>query len=207
MMVFVLISVLTGFLYTRLPGSFLPEEDQGFALAIVQLPPGASLQRTNAAMADMRATLADNPAVDGIMQVAGFSFLGAGENVGMAFIRLKPWGERGWSPEQKAEKEQRDKLVKEGKAPPVDPNITAVEFIQQANGAVQSVRDAQIFVINLPTVQGLGQFGGFDMYLQDRGGAGRTALTEARNTLLGKASQSPLLTGVRPNGQIGRAHV
>src|SRR3546814_1996720 len=78
MMVFVLISVLTGFLYTRLPGSFLPEEDQGFALAIVQLPPGASLQRTNAAMADMRATLADNPAVDGIMQVAGFSFLGAG---------------------------------------------------------------------------------------------------------------------------------
>ncbi len=200
MMVFVLISVLTGFLYTRLPGSFLPEEDQGFALAIVQLPPGASLQRTNAAMADMRNALKHNPAVDGIMQVAGFSFLGSGENVGMAFIRLKPWGERGWSPEQKTEKERHDKLVKEGKAQPIDPHITATEFIQQANGAVQSVRDAQIFVINLPTVQGLGQFGGFDMYLQDRGGAGRDALTEARNTLLGKASQSPLLTGVRPNG-------
>jgi multidrug efflux pump len=200
MMVFVLISVLTGFLYTRLPGSFLPEEDQGFALAIVQLPPGASLQRTNAAMTDMRNALQQNPAVDGIMQVSGFSFLGAGENVGMAFIRLKPWGERGWTPEQKSQQEQRDKLVKEGKAPPVNPNITAAEFIQQANGAVQSVRDAQIFVINLPTVQGLGQFGGFDMYLQDRGGAGRDALTEARNTLLGKASQNALLMGVRPNG-------
>ncbi|HTM28677.1 MAG TPA: multidrug efflux RND transporter permease subunit [Rhodanobacter sp.] len=200
MMVFVLISVLTGFLYTRLPGSFLPEEDQGFALAIVQLPPGASLQRTNAAMADMRNALQHNPAIDGIMQVSGFSFLGSGENVGMAFIRLKPWGERGWTPEQKTEKEQHDKLVKEGKAQPIDPHITATEFIQQANGTVQSVRDAQIFVINLPTVQGLGQFGGFDMYLQDRGGAGRAALTEARNTLLGKASQNPLLAGVRPNG-------
>ena len=200
MMVFVLISVLTGFLYTRLPGSFLPEEDQGFALAMVQLPPGASLQRTNAVMDEMQTTLRQNPAVDGIMQVAGFSFIGQGENVGMAFIRLKPWGERNWSDSQKAEREQRDKLVKEGKAPPVDPNITADEFIQQANGAVQSVRDAQIFVINLPTVQGLGQFGGFDMYLQDRGGAGRDALTEARNTLLGNASQSAVLTGVRPKG-------
>jgi len=200
MVVFVLITVLTGFLYTRLPGSFLPEEDQGFALAIVQLPPGASLQRTNKAMADMRHVLEQNPAVDGIMQVSGFSFLGAGENVGMAFIRLKPWGERGWTSEQSAQKAQRDQLVKEGKAPPVDPDITASDFIMQANGAVQSVRDAQIFVINLPTVQGLGQFGGFDMYLQDRGGAGREALTNARNMLLGKASQDPLLFGVRPNG-------
>jgi len=200
MVVFVLITVLTGFLYTRLPGSFLPEEDQGFALALVQLPPGASLQRTNKAMADMRIALEQNPAVDSIMQVSGFSFLGAGENVGMAFIRLKPWGERDWTPEQKQQKEAYDKLVEEGKAPPVDPGITADEFIMQANGAVQAVRDAQIFVINLPTVQGLGQFGGFDMYLQDRGGAGREALTNARNMLLGKASQSPLLTAVRPNG-------
>jgi len=200
MVMFVLISVLTGFLYTRLPSSFLPEEDQGFALGIVQLPPGASLQRTNKAMSDMRHALEQDPAVDGMLQVSGFSFLGLGENVGMTFIRLKPWGERDWSPEQSEQKKIRDQLVKEGKAPPVDPDITADEFIQHANGAVQAVRDAQIFVINLPTVQGLGQFGGFDMYLQDRGGAGREALTDARNMLLGKANQNPLLTAVRPNG-------
>ncbi len=200
MMVFVLVSVLTGFLYTRLPGSFLPEEDQGFALAIVQLPPGASLQRTNAAMGQMLTVLKRDPAVDGVIQVAGFSFLGQGENVGMAFIRLKPWGERGWAPDQKAAQEQHDQLVKEGKAKPIDLGVTAAEFIARANGAVQSVRDAQIFIVNVPTVQGLGQFGGFDMYLQDRGGAGRDALTAARNTLLGKANQDPLLTGVRPNG-------
>ncbi|HEY8327627.1 MAG TPA: efflux RND transporter permease subunit [Rhodanobacter sp.] len=200
MMVFVLISVLTGFLYSRLPSSFLPEEDQGFALAIVQLPPGASLQRTNAAMGQMLTVLKQDPAVDGVIQVAGFSFLGQGENVGMAFIRLKPWGERGWAPDQKAAQKQHDKLVEEGKAKPIDLGVTAAEFIARANGAVQSVRDAQIFIVNVPTVQGLGQFGGFDMYLQDRGGAGRDALTAARNTLLGKASQDPLLTGVRPNG-------
>jgi multidrug efflux pump len=107
-----------------------------------------------------------------MMQVAGFSFIGQGENVGMAFIKLKPWDER---------------------------DITASEFIQKANMALFGIRDAQIFVINLPTVSGLGQFGGFDMYLQDRAGQGREALTEARNILLGKASQHPALTGVRPN--------
>ncbi|CAM5438960.1 hypothetical protein RLIN73S_00817 [Rhodanobacter lindaniclasticus] len=118
----------------------------------------------------------------------------------MAFIRLKPWGERGWGPDQKAAQEQHEKLVKEGKAKPINPGITAEEFIAHANGAVQSVRDAQIFIVNVPTVQGLGQFGGFDMYLQDRGGAGRELLTAARNTLLGKANQDPVLTAVRPNG-------
>src|SRR5690606_3719310 len=87
-------------------------------------------------------------------------------------IKLKPWDER---------------------------DITAQEFIQQANGAVYGIRDAQIFVMNLPTVNGLGQFGGFDMYLQDRGGQGRDALSQAMGVLLGKASQDPTLTGVRPN--------
>ena len=62
------------------------------------------------------------------------------------------------------------------------------------------IKEAQIFVINLPTVQGLGQFGGFDMWLQDRGGAGHEALTQARNQLLGAAAQNEALTGVRPNG-------
>ena len=114
--------------------------------------------------------------VDGyesMMQVAGFSFIGQGENVGMAFIKLKDWAER-------------------------DVDING--FLGEANGALQGVRDATIFVVNLPTVQGLGQFGGFDMYLQDRTGAGNAALQQARNQLLGLAAQKPdVLQGVRPN--------
>ncbi|HEX2082056.1 MAG TPA: efflux RND transporter permease subunit [Xanthomonadaceae bacterium] len=172
MIVFAVLAVLCGFLFTRMPGSFLPEEDQGYALAIVQLPPGATLPRTQRVFDQVRGTLEKMDGYEGMMQVAGFSFVGQGENVGMAFIRLKPWDER---------------------------EITATEFIQQANGALQGIRDAQIFVINLPTVSGLGQFGGFDMYLQDRAGAGRAALGQATGQLLGAAAKNPALTGVRPN--------
>ena len=172
MIVFAGLALLCGFLFTRMPGSFLPEEDQGYALAIVQLPPGATLNRTQRVFEQVRGTLEKMDGYEGMMQVAGFSFVGQGENVGMAFIKLKPWGDR---------------------------DITATEFIQQANGVLFGIRDAQIFVINLPTVNGLGQFGGFDMYLQDRGGNGRAALGQAMGTLLGKASQDPALTAVRPN--------
>ncbi|MCW4455443.1 multidrug efflux RND transporter permease subunit [Flavobacterium sp. MXW15] len=174
MVMFVVLAALCGFLFTRMPGSFLPEEDQGYALAIVQLPPGSTKSQTNEAFAQMRAILEKQDAYIGMMQVAGFSFLGSGENVGMGFIRLKPWDER---------------------------KVTVPEFIQQMNGAFYGIKEAGIFVVNLPTVQGLGQFGGFDMWLQDRGGAGYEQLTQARNVLLGKAGErSDLLTGVRPNG-------
>ena len=172
MVLFVVIVVLSGFLFTRMPGSFVPEEDQGYALAIVQLPSGATLQRTQAVMEEVRTTLEKDDAFDGMMGIAGFSFVGQGENVGMAFVRLKPWDQR---------------------------NLTAAEFIQRANRELYGLRDAQIFVVNLPTVAGLSQFGGFDMYLQDRNGAGRDALTQARNTLLAAAAKDPALTAVRPN--------
>jgi len=172
MLVFAALVVVTGLLFARLPGSFLPEEDQGYAMAIVQLPPGSTLQRTQAVFEDVRATLEQVDGYESMMQVAGFSFIGQGENVGMAFIKLKDWGER---------------------------DGTVQDFLQAANGALYGIRDAQIFVVNLPTVQGLGQFGGFDMYLQDRAGLGREALTQARNQLLGAASQDAALTAVRPN--------
>ena len=172
MMVFGVLVALCGFFYLRMPGSFLPEEDQGYAIALINLPPGASLTRTNAVLDQVRTTMEKQEGFDGIFQVSGFSFVGQGENVGIGFIRLKPWDER---------------------------KVTASEFIQKANQALYGIRDAQIFVINLPTVSGLGQFGGFDMYLQDRGGLGRPALAEARNTLLGKANQNAALTAVRPN--------
>ena len=174
MAVFVALAVLCGFLFTRLPGSFLPEEDQGYALALVQLPPGATMRRTQAVFDDMRKALEKQEGYDGMMEVAGFSFVGQGENMGMAFIRLKPWDER---------------------------KVDASTFIQTTYGTLSGIRDAQIFVINLPTVSGLGSFGGFDMYLQDRGGKGREALTEARNILLGKAGENKALVGVRPNTQ------
>jgi multidrug efflux pump len=172
MILFVLIVALCGFFFTRLPGSFLPEEDQGYALAIVQLPSGATLQRTQAVLTQVRQTLEKDEAFDGMMQIAGFSFVGQGENVGMAFIRLKPWDDR---------------------------DIIAADFIQKTNRELVAIRDAQIFVVNLPTVSGLSQFGGFDMYLQDRAGAGRDALAGARNALLEAASKNPALTAVRPN--------
>jgi multidrug efflux pump len=175
MVVFVLIALLCGFLFTRLPGSFLPDEDQGYALAIVQLPSGATVGRTNAVMDQLQALARKNPAIDGVVTVSGFSFIGQGENVGMAFFRFKPWKDR---------------------------SVNATQLIQQLNGTIfMGIKDAQAFVVNLPTINGLGQFGGFDLYLQDRAGAGHHALIDARNLLLGKAAQeSSVLTGVRPNG-------
>ncbi|HHW4679613.1 MAG TPA: multidrug efflux RND transporter permease subunit [Xylella sp.] len=171
---FVVLVVLCGFLFTKMPSSFLPEEDQGFALAIVQLPPGATKARTNEVFAQMRTILEKIPAIEGLMQITGFSFVGSGENVGMGFIRLKPWNER---------------------------HETADQLIQQLNDMFYGIKAAQIFVVNLPTVQGLGQFGGFDMWLQDRSGAGHEALIQARNMLLGKAAQhQDTMVGVRPNG-------
>jgi len=173
MVAFAVIAVLCGLLYTRLPGSFVPEEDQGYAMVIVQLPPGSSLQRTQAVFEDVRGTLEGMDGYLSMMQIAGFSFVGQGENVGMAFVRLKHWDER---------------------------DVTVPEFIQQANGALQGIKEASIFVVNLPTIQGLGQFGGFDMYLQDRAGLGREALGQARDTLVARAAErTDTLVNVRPN--------
>jgi len=172
---FAVIVVLCAFLFSRLPGSFLPEEDQGYALAIVQLPPGAAIERTIKVMSQVDEILKKDPAVKYIFQVSGFSFVGQGDNVGLAFIRLKPWDTR---------------------------KTNATDFIKHSNGALfMGLRDAQAFVVNLPTVQGLSQFGGFDMYLQDRAGAGHGQLVQAQNVVLGKAAEDAhALAGVHPNG-------
>jgi multidrug efflux pump len=123
----------------------------------------------------METIIQQNPAVDKVLDVAGFSFIGQGENVGLGFIRLKPWDERRAADEQ----------------------INA--FIQWANGALQEIKGARMFVMNLPTIRGLGRFGGFDFRLEDRAGLGQEQLLQARNTLLGKAKDYPSLYGVRPN--------
>jgi multidrug efflux pump len=170
---YLVIVLLAGFLLFRMPTGFLPEEDQGYAIAIVQLPPGASIERTITVMDEVGERMRENPVVANVVQIAGFSFLGSGENAGLAFIRLVDWDAR---------------------------DVSLPQFLGWANGQVAGIRDAQIFVVNLPTIRGLGAFGGFDMRLQDRAGLGREALLEARNMLLAAAAKEPSLTGVRPGG-------
>jgi multidrug efflux pump len=175
MVAFVLLTALAGLLYSKLPTSFVPEEDQGYMIAIVMLPPGANIERTSGVMRQLEGILHENPAVDKVLNVAGFSFIGQGENVGLVFIRLKDWSERTAPSEQ----------------------INAV--IGWANGALQRIKEARIFVVNLPTIRGLGRFGGFDFRLEDRAGLGHEKLLQARNMLLGAAGKNPALAGVRPN--------
>ena len=175
MIVFVLVVVLTGFLYTKLPTSFVPDEDQGFVLALINLPPGSTLERTDHVMAEVRDKLSNSVVgkdIVGIFQPEGFSFVGTSENVGMSFIKLAPWDKR---------------------------SATAMKLIPQINGILHGITDAQIFAVNLPTIRGLSQFGGIDMYLQARAGQSRDELGGAERTLLGAASKNPALFGIRPN--------
>jgi len=175
MILFVLLAALAGFMYTRLPTSFVPDEDQGFMLAIVNLPSGATLERTSTVMDEISDKLSHSAIakdIDGMFAVKGFSFVGNSENSGMAFIKLKDWG-------------QRDQ--------------TAMQLIGQANMILHGIPDAQIFVVNLPTIRGLSQFGGIDMYLQARSGQTRAQLAQAQGMLLGAAAKSSVLYGIRPN--------
>ncbi|QBQ99480.1 efflux RND transporter permease subunit [Paraburkholderia pallida] len=175
MMAFVLVVVLTGFLYTKLPTGFVPDEDQGFMLALVNLPPGSTLQSTNRVMGEVRDKLVHSDIgrdIYAMFQPEGYSFVGTNENVGMTFIKLVEWNKRG---------------------------RTAMELIPQANKILHSIPDAQLFVVNLPTIRGLSQFGGVDMYLQARAGQSRAELGAAEATLLENASKNDVLFGVRPN--------
>jgi multidrug efflux pump len=172
---FAVVVLACAFMFITLPRSFVPEEDQGYALAVVALPSGATIARTNAVMDKVASIIRSNEEVLATFALSGFSFVGSGENVGMAFVRLKPWGER---------------------------KATAPQLIQRLQGQLfGGVRDGMVFVVNLPTIRGLGRFGGFDMYLQDRNGQGHDALINAQNTLLGNAAKhADTLVGVRPNG-------
>ena len=173
MVVFAAVAVAAGFLYVRLPGSFLPQEDQGNLLVMVQLPPGATKQRSQATMQQVWDVLRTQPEVEHAMQIVGFSPVGSGENNGMAFIQLKDWSQR---------------------------DLTAAQLIPKLNALLhKEVRDAFTVVVNLPTVHGLGTFGGFDMYLEDTGGLGRGALHDALQTVVDKARGDKVLVNVRPN--------
>ncbi|WP_447826309.1 efflux RND transporter permease subunit [Aeromonas hydrophila] len=165
-------------LFMRIPTSFLPEEDQGVIMSMVQLPVGATKQRTEVVLADMRDYFMKNEKdnVDSVLTVAGFSFAGSGQNSGMAFIKLKDWKERN------------------------TPDRSANAIIGRAMGYLFSIKEAQVFAFNLPPIPELGTATGFDFFLQDRAGVGHDKLMAARNQLLGMAAQDPNLVRVRPNG-------
>src|SRR5690606_37512890 len=168
---------ITGLLFVRMPGSFLPEEDQGTVMAAIQAPPGATTQRTNLAITQVEEFFHAQPQVNNMIVVRGFSFFGQGQNNAMSFIRLHPWDER-----------------------PGDENH-ALTLVERATAALSGVKEAMVIVLNPPSIQGLGVASGFTYKLQDRAGHGHEALLQARNQMLGLASASPLLTAVRPDGQ------
>ncbi|MDX3883883.1 MAG: efflux RND transporter permease subunit [Sphingomonas sp.] len=175
--VFVALVGLTALLFLRLPSSFLPNEDQGYAISIVQAPPGATLERTEEAIRQMKDYYAEQPQIDRYVLIRGFSFFGQGQNAAMMFVVLKDWKDR---------KGQENGIE---------------AFVGRAFGALMQIKQAMIFTINPPPIRELGNASGFTFMLQDRGALGHDKLVEVRNMMLGLASQSPILTGVRPEGQ------
>ena len=162
--------------YTRLPTSFLPGEDQGTLLVNIQLPPGATQERTRSVVEQVEGFMLKQPEVQSMVGVLGFSFSGQGQNAALAFVTLKDWSERS------------------GK------EHSAEAIAGRAFGALSSVRDASIFPLSPPPIPELGTASGFTFRLQDRGSAGHDALLAARNQLLGMAAKSKLLAQVRPDG-------
>ena len=164
-------------LFARIPTAFLPEEDQGVLFAQVQTPAGSSAERTQVVVDQMREYLLKDEAdtVASVFTVNGFNFAGRGQSSGMAFIMLKPWGER-------------------------SQENSVFALAQRAQQHFFTFRDAMVFAFAPPAVLELGNATGFDVFLQDRGGVGHAKLMEARNQFLAKAAQSKVLSAVRPNG-------
>lgn len=177
LIVYVIMLIVVGGLFSRLPTSFLPEEDQGYFISLIQLPPGSTRERTIEVLGQVEQFYMKQPEVEHVIGVAGFSFFGRGQNAAIAFIRLKDWEAR------------------------PAPENSASSLVQRANMTLFRIKQAMIFSINVPPIPELAAVGGFDFRLQDRSGQGREKLLEARNMALGIASQDPALTGVRPEGQ------
>ncbi|MET0029768.1 MAG: efflux RND transporter permease subunit [Candidatus Thiodiazotropha sp.] len=176
MIIYLAVIVGLGALYIRMPTSFLPEEDQGVMFVFVQLPTGATQSRTVEVMKQIEDYFLAQEEVDSLFTVAGFSFAGQGQNMGLSFVRLKDWDLR------------------------KDPSHSAKAVIGRAFAGLSQIKDAIIFPINLPPIPELGTASGFDLMLQDRNNIGHDALMGARNQLLGMTSKDERFTRVRPNG-------
>ena len=162
--------------FVKLPASFLPGEDQGYLIVNVQLPPGATRNRTLEVMKQVEGYMLKQPEVADMVSVLGFSFSGSGQNAALAFVPLKSWDERKGA------------------------EHSAQALAGRAFGALSSVRDAFIYPLSPPPIPELGTASGFSFRLQDRAGAGHDALLAARNQLLGMAGKDPILAGIRPDG-------
>ncbi|EGP3758674.1 efflux RND transporter permease subunit [Salmonella enterica] len=179
LIIYLLIVVGMAVLFLRLPTSFLPEEDQGVFLTMIQLPSGATQERTQKVLDQVTHYYLNNEKanVESVFTVNGFSFSGQGQNSGMAFVSLKSWEERNGE----------------------ENSVEAV--IARATRAFSQIRDGLVFPFNMPAIVELGTATGFDFELIDQGGLGHDALTKARNQLLGMVAKHPdLLVRVRPNG-------
>ncbi|UXJ52244.1 efflux RND transporter permease subunit [Pseudomonas citronellolis] len=178
LLLYVVIVIGMAWLFTRIPTSFLPDEDQGVLFAQVQTPPGSTAERTQKVVDHMREYLLDKEgqAVSSVFTVTGFNFAGRGQSSGMAFIMMKPWEER----------------------PGSENSVFAVA--ERAQHYFFSIKDAMVFAFAPPAVLELGNATGFDIYLQDQAGVGHEALMQARNQFLQLAAQNPVLQRVRPNG-------
>ncbi|WP_428821289.1 efflux RND transporter permease subunit [Microbulbifer sp. MCCC 1A16149] len=179
MLIFALLAGVMVFLFMRSPSSFLPEEDQGVLFSLIQTPVGATQERTMESVSKVEDHFLNNESdlVESVFSVQGFSFAGSGQNNAMAFIKLKDWDEREEDSEQ------------------------AQSVAMRGMGALSQIKDAIAYAFSPPALPELGTSAGFAMYLKDNANQGHEALIAARNQLLGMAAQSPLLTGVRPNGQ------
>ncbi|MES3027938.1 MAG: efflux RND transporter permease subunit [Pseudomonadota bacterium] len=175
--VFLLMVLLTGLLYTRLPGGFLPSEDQGVLLVTIDAPPGATADRTQQAIDQATAFFKEQPEVRDIVMINGFNFFGQGQNAAMGFISLHPWKER------------------------VGAEHGVEALSARAMAALSQVKTANIFALNPPPIPALGTSSGFSMKIQNRGGADSAVLAEARDQVLAEAAKNPRLIGVRAEGQ------
>lgn len=177
LVVYAVIVATTGWIFTLLPGSFLPEEDQGYFLTMIQLPPGATKERTLEVLSQAEQYYLGLPEVEHVVGVAGYSFFGRGQNAALAFVTLKNWDSRPGSEE------------------------SATTLVRKANIMFFRIKQAVLFAVNPPPIPELAAVGGFDFRLQDRSGQGREKLQQARDIALGLAAQDPRLAGVRPEGQ------
>jgi multidrug efflux pump len=198
MIVYVAIVAVVGVLYVRLPTAFLPQEDQGTLLINMQLPPGATLERTHQVVGQVEQYILGQPEVQNMVAVEGFSFTGQSQNAAMSFVTLKPWSERVTPINWSCWMSNLFSSANREKCKGIDHSSPAV--VARAARALSPIKDAFIFPLNPPVVPELGISAGFDMRLQDRGNRGHDALLAARNQLLGMARQSKLLAGVRPDG-------
>jgi multidrug efflux pump len=171
-----------GWAYLRLPTAFIPNEDQGYLIVDMQAPPEASANRTIDVIKQVEDALLADEAVDRVFTIQGFSFSGAGQNAGLAFVTLKDWSVRG-------------------------PENSAQAIAARANAKLWQIRDGITFALSPPPIQGLGTTSGFTFRLQDRGGLGQAALAAARDQLLAAAAKSPVLTGLRVEGLPDAAQV